>query len=235
MPSARAKTHKRKPPPRKRSAEVVTLYPREALPNRELAVVYPPPAPIYPPTTASQQPHAPSEPRPNITLIVAAIGGFCLIASSVVGAVGAFVTESMRTRVQAPSAQLALSEPIRDRCTGAETHWQSAQLISGVEAYADHLSKFGDCAFAQLATLQLTQLATLQLTQLARVSAAEVPTKRLDAVRSTSVAKPSLPVTKTGYGDLVVRWKGTDWVMPPKPFDQALFVPCVKAAAPQWC
>jgi Caspase domain len=56
--------------------------------------------------------------------------------------------------VTAPDSQSVQS----DRCAGAETHWNSAQMIGTRAGYEDHLSRFPQCAFAGLARAKLAAL-----------------------------------------------------------------------------
>jgi hypothetical protein len=231
MATARSKSQKRKAPSRPRSAQVVRLYPRDVAPTREPTIVYPPPVyhpPVYltPPSVNPQSLLLPSDSRPNAKLVVAAIGGVSAIVAAIVS--GLFALESTRrSRAQPATVPVAISAPAKDPCAEAETHWLSVQSRPSVEAYTDHLGKFGKCAFAQLATLALTTP-----TKVSSIQAPSVP----DKVRqSTTFAAAALPLVITGYGDMTVRWKGRDWIMPPKPSDGNTYLPCVKVSAPQWC
>ena len=45
-----------------------------------------------------------------------------------------------------------------DSCATAESHWKSAEAIGTVEAYQDHLARFPQCAFAELAKARIENL-----------------------------------------------------------------------------
>jgi hypothetical protein len=51
--------------------------------------------------------------------------------------------------------------PPVDSCSGAESHWKSAESIGSAEAYRDHLARFPNCAFAGLAKARVNALAAL--------------------------------------------------------------------------
>ena len=45
-----------------------------------------------------------------------------------------------------------------DSCATAESHWKSAEAIGTLEAYQDHLARFPNCTFAQLARARIESL-----------------------------------------------------------------------------
>ncbi len=45
-----------------------------------------------------------------------------------------------------------------DPCAAASDHWKSAELIGSIEAYQDHVARFGGCAFAGLAKVRIDNL-----------------------------------------------------------------------------
>ena len=45
-----------------------------------------------------------------------------------------------------------------DSCATAESHWKSAEAIGTVEAYQDHLARFPQCTFAELAKARIEDL-----------------------------------------------------------------------------
>lgn len=59
-------------------------------------------------------------------------------------------------------SQLALAPPSSpapaDSCATAESHWKSAEAIGTQEAYQDHLSRFPNCTFADLARTRIASL-----------------------------------------------------------------------------
>jgi hypothetical protein len=54
----------------------------------------------------------------------------------------------------APASPSAPADP----CATAESHWKSAEAIGTVEAYRDHLARFPQCAFAELAKVRIENL-----------------------------------------------------------------------------
>jgi caspase domain-containing protein/PAN domain-containing protein len=48
--------------------------------------------------------------------------------------------------------------PAIDPCTAAETHWKSADAVGTLAAYQDHLSRFPNCAFADLSKAHIESL-----------------------------------------------------------------------------
>ncbi len=54
----------------------------------------------------------------------------------------------------APASPSAPADP----CATAESHWKSAEAIGTVEAYQDHLARFPQCTFAELAKARIENL-----------------------------------------------------------------------------
>ena len=54
----------------------------------------------------------------------------------------------------APASPSAPADP----CATAESHWKSVEAIGTVEAYRDHLARFPQCAFAELAKVRIENL-----------------------------------------------------------------------------
>jgi uncharacterized caspase-like protein len=54
----------------------------------------------------------------------------------------------------APTAPSAPADP----CATAESHWKSAEAIGTIEAYQDHLVRFSQCTFAELAKARIESL-----------------------------------------------------------------------------
>ena len=57
----------------------------------------------------------------------------------------------MQINVTAPQAPA-------DPCAAASEHWKSAESIGTIEAYQDHVTRFGGCAFAGLAKVRIESL-----------------------------------------------------------------------------
>lgn len=53
---------------------------------------------------------------------------------------------------------VAPASPSADSCATAESHWKSAEAIGTVEAYQDHLARFPQCTFAELAKARIENL-----------------------------------------------------------------------------
>jgi hypothetical protein len=70
----------------------------------------------------------------------------------------------------APASPSAPADP----CATAESHWKSAEAIGTVEAYRDHLARFPQCAFAELAKARIEGL-TSKVAIVAPPPAAIVP------------------------------------------------------------
>jgi hypothetical protein len=66
------------------------------------------------------------------------------------------------TSVAAPISSPEKSEP----CASAEAHWKSAEAIGTKASYEDHVSRFGNCAFAGLARAKLAALSSPGVTVL---------------------------------------------------------------------
>src|SRR5688572_5818035 len=195
MASARTKAQTRKVSSRPRkSAEVVSLYPRGYEPNREV-VVYPPPVyhpPVYPPPAVPAASLPTPEGRLSIKLAVAIITGSSAIVAAIVS--GLFNLESSR-RTQSPPPANAAVETLKDPCRGAEIHWVGVWSNPIPEAYADHIAKFKECSFARLATLALAKPA--------KPAPAEIPSHSPinKPLRNVQAATATLPLTLTGYGE----------------------------------
>jgi len=54
----------------------------------------------------------------------------------------------------APAAPSAPADP----CAAAESHWKSAEAIGTIDAYRDHLARFPNCTFAELAKARIESL-----------------------------------------------------------------------------
>jgi Caspase domain len=50
------------------------------------------------------------------------------------------------------------SPPPADACANAESHWKSAEAIGTIDAYQDHLVRFPNCTFADLARARIDSL-----------------------------------------------------------------------------
>jgi hypothetical protein len=83
--------------------------------------------------------------------------------------------------VSAPVALVPAAPIAPDPCAVAEVHWKSAEAIGGKAAYADHLSRFGRCNFAGLAT---ARIAAIDLGEKAR---AEVNARRIQSEQESAV------------------------------------------------
>jgi hypothetical protein len=57
----------------------------------------------------------------------------------------------------APAAE-AKPAPAAEDCSGAETHWKSAEEIKTLEVYQDHLARFFSCNYAVLARARIEAL-----------------------------------------------------------------------------
>jgi hypothetical protein len=57
--------------------------------------------------------------------------------------------------------ELTLRPPLvapADPCAAAESHWKSVEAIGSARAYEDHLAKFPNCPFAELAKVRIESL-----------------------------------------------------------------------------
>lgn len=62
-----------------------------------------------------------------------------------------YLNGKVQINVTAPQAPV-------DPCASASEHWKSAESIGTIEAYQDHLARFGSCAFAGLAKVRIESL-----------------------------------------------------------------------------
>jgi len=62
-----------------------------------------------------------------------------------------YLNGKVQINVTAPQAPV-------DPCAAASEHWKSAESIGTIEAYQDHVARFGGCAFAGLARVRIESL-----------------------------------------------------------------------------
>ena len=67
---------------------------------------------------------------------------------------GEFYLNGKLQIIVAPASPSAPADP----CATAESHWKSAEAIGTVEAYQDHLARFPQCTFAELAKARIENL-----------------------------------------------------------------------------
>lgn len=107
------------------------------------------------------------------------------LGGSTVAIVDALPEVSQSPVLPAAPAVAAIPDP----CMAAEAHWKSAEAIGGKAAYEDHLSRFGSCAFAGLAT---ARIATLGFADKASIGA-EPQARRPEAIVRPVHAEPESP------------------------------------------
>jgi hypothetical protein len=88
-------------------------------------------------------------------------GAVMLVAAFMPSQARDLVLATMKGAIQG-FTESATSTPGRneDRCSGAETHWKSAEAIGTRAALEDHIVRFPSCSFAGLAKARIAAIAT---------------------------------------------------------------------------
>lgn len=93
-----------------------------------------------------------SETGLSASAIVGLISAILTFAGSMVGLFVAF-HKAEATALPQPTV-IAREDP----CSGAETHWTSAEKLRTISAYREHLREFGSCKFAGIARQAIAEL-----------------------------------------------------------------------------